>query len=468
MEILTCPGCREREARLADMAARLATLEAQVRQLQAQLKTNSTNSSLPPSANPLAAPPPVPKPKTGRRPGGQPGHPPRLKQLLPPERVRRTERFVPTQCQHCHTPLSDQAGPNDPEPTRFQVADLPPVRAQVIEYQGHARTCPECGLVTRQAIPREHCQHSIGPGLAAAMSYLAGCHQVSKRGIEEIVETLFEVPIALGTIANLEQEMSAALAAAHVEAVQAVRQAPVKHLDETSWKKRGKKCWLWVAATLQLAVFAVHAGRGLAGMAVLMGATAGGIIVSDRWCTYRQIPVHRRQLCWAHLQRDFQGLIDLGGVAKEFGTELALFAEDVFHDWYRVRDGTLQRSSLRSYIEGQRPWLRALLARGRVSGCAKTAALCKQLHELEPALWTFVRHEGVEPTNNHAERVVRKAVLWRKKSFGSGSDGGCRFVERILTAVQSLRLQKRQVWQFLEQSIKAHRAHQTGPSLLPG
>jgi transposase len=468
MEVPTCPGCRERDARLAEYAARLAALEEEMRQLKALLQRTAANSSLPPSANPPAAPPPVTKRKTGRRPGGQPGHPPHLKQLLPPDRVTRTVTFVPTHCACCHTPLPPEPGPDDPAPTRWQTADLPPVRAEVVEYRGHARCCPGCGAVTRRPIPAEHCQTSVGPGLAGAMGYLAGCHQVSKRGIEEIVETLFGVPVALGTVANLEQELSAALATAHAAAVAAVRQAPVKHADETGWKKHGRKCWLWVAATAQVAAFVVHAGRGLAGLAVLLGGSLGGIVISDRWCVYRHLPVYRRQLCWAHLRRDFQGLIDLGGTAADFGIELDLFAEDVFTWWYRVRDGTLARSSLRTYIDGQRPWLRDLLARGAASGCAKTAALCGQLLALEPALWTFVRCEGVEPTNNHAERVLRKAVLWRKKSFGCVSAGGCRFVERILTVVQTLRLQRRPVWAFLQESIAAHRAHQPPPSLLMG
>jgi transposase len=468
MEVPACPGCRDRDARLAEHAARIAALETQVRQLQALLQRNASNSSSPPSANPPAAPPPVTKPKTGRRPGGQPGHPPHLKHLLPPERLTRTVPFVPTQCASCQSPLPAQAGPDDPEPTRFQTADLPPVRAEVIEYQGHARRCPGCGAVTRQPIPAELCRHSIGPGLAAATAYLAGCHQVSKRGLEEIVETLFEVPVALGTIANLEQEMSRALAPAHAAAIAAVRQAPAKHADETGWKRHGRRCWLWVAATARVAAFVLHAGRGLAGLAALLGADIAGIVVSDRWAAYRHLPVYRRQLCWAHLRRDFQGLVDLGGAAQPYGEQLRAFAEDVFHWWHRVRDGTMTRGSLWTYIKGQRPWLRALLARGQASGCAKTTALCKQLAELEPALWTFVRREGVEPTNNQAERVLRKAVLWRKKAFGCVSEGGCRFVERILTVVQTLRLQRRSAWQFLQHSLHAYRSGQTAPLLIEG
>jgi transposase len=423
---------------------------------------------VPPSANPLWAAPPVTKAKTGRRPGGQPGHPPHLKQLLPPERVQRIVPFVPKRCHNCNSVLPVQAGSNDPEPARHQVADLPPVRAEIVEYQGHARACSCCGAVTRASIPEEIRRHSIGPSLAAAMAYLAGCHQVSKRGVEEIVETLFEVPVALGTVSNLEQEMSQALATAHARAIEAVQAAPVKHVDETGWKKHGQKCWLWVAATSQVAGFVLHARRGLTGLTMLLGDTIAGIVISDRWSAYRGLPVHRRQLCWAHLQRDFQALVDLGGKAKPFGEELLAFTEDVFYWWSRIRDGTMARSTMQTYINEQRPWLRDLLKRGRASGCAKTAALCGQLFELEPALWTFVRHEGVEPTNNRAERALRKGVLWRKKAFGCVSEGGCRFVERILTVVQTLRQQGRPVWQFLREALQAHRSDQTAPKLLPG
>lgn len=459
MDTPECPGCRRLEEEVRQ-------LREEVRQLKALLGKNSSNSSLPPSANPPQALPPVSKAKTGRKSGGQPGHPPHLKQMLPPERVTRVVPLVPKHCVRCQAPLPREAGVGDPEPTRHQVADLPPVRAEVIEYQGHARTCPCCGTVNQMCIPQEIRQHSIGAGLAAAMAYLAGCHQVSKRGVEEIVETLFEVPVALGTVSNLEQEMSQALAPIHAAAVAAVQAAKVKHVDETGWKKHGQKCWLWVAATTRVAAFAVHARRGRTGLATLLGETIAGIVISDRWSAYRHWPVYRRQLCWAHLERDFQALVDLGGPAKPFGNDLLAFTEDVFHWWSRIRDGTMSRGTMLTYINQQRPWLRELLTRGSTSACAKTAALCSQLLPLEPALWTFLRHKGVEPTNNRAERALRKAVLWRKKAFGCVSDGGCRFVERILTAVQTLRQQGRSVWQFLRDALHAHRSGQRAPTLI--
>jgi transposase len=262
---------------------RVAELEATVRDLLARLGNNSSNSSVPPSADPLGAPKPVVKKKSKRRRGGQPGHPPHLRELLPPERVNDIQTLVPRQCKHCHALLPTQPSPHDPEPTRFQTIELPPVVALVTEYQGHARTCPECGVVTRAAIPRDILAHSVGPRLTGTLSYFAGCHGVSKRGVEEIAAAVFDAPVSLGTVVNLEQEVSAALATPHQEALAAVQQAAVKHGDETSWKLAGKLCWLWAAATAGVVAFVIHAQRSAVGLTTLLGAEIHGIVCSDRW-----------------------------------------------------------------------------------------------------------------------------------------------------------------------------------------
>src|SRR5262245_16548026 len=206
----SCPDCQALQRRVQE-------LEAQVRDLLAKLNTNASNSSTPPSANPLGANQPVKKPKSKRKRGGQHGHPPHLKQLLPPQRVTHWRHFLPDQCAHCHAPLPHQAGPNDPPPKRFQSIDLPPLVAQVTEYQAHARTCPGCGELTQAAIPTELRAHSVGPRLTATLSYFSGCLGLSKRAVEEVAEAVFAAPIALGSVANLEQEVSQALAPAHQE-----------------------------------------------------------------------------------------------------------------------------------------------------------------------------------------------------------------------------------------------------------
>ncbi len=227
MVVPECPGCRAAQRRIAELEARVLELEGQLRDLMDQLQ---------PPAAPRPAPdlPAAPaKKSTGRTPGAQDGHPAHLKRRLPPARVNHVVPFVPQRCRKCDALLPPQAGPDDPPPTWHQVAELPPLAAQITEYQGHYRTCPCCGDVPHAAIPEDIRAHSVGPRLSAALGYLAGSHGMSKRGLEETTEALFDVPLALGTVANLEAEMSAALTSAHREALDAVAQADVKNVDES-------------------------------------------------------------------------------------------------------------------------------------------------------------------------------------------------------------------------------------------
>jgi transposase len=466
MEVPACPGCRERDARIAELERRVSELEALVRELLARLGNNASNSSMPPSANPPGAAPPVQKKKSKRKPGGQPGHPPHLRRLLPPERVAKTIPFVPQRCQRCDATLPQESGANDPPPTRHQVAELPELTATFTEYQGHARTCPCCGEVTRAVIPADIRAHSCGPRLTAVLSYLSGCHHISRRGVEEITEAVFDAPIALGTVSALEQEVSQALAPAHSEALEAVRQAPVKNVDETGWKQAGHRRWLWVAATMRVAVFLVHAQRSALALVALLGYAFVGFLVSDRWSAYNRVPLRRRQVCWAHLKRDFQKCVDRGGPARAIGDAGLAIVKRVFKAWHSFRGGGCSRKRLQLRLSPVAKELRQVLERGCACADAKVAQFCANLIALEPALWRFVVTRGVEPTNNHAERVLRRGVLWRKNAFGCHSDQGCRFVERILTVVQTLRLQQRNVLNFLYDALCAHRARQQGPNLV--
>lgn len=457
MDEPACPGCRELLRRLEAAERRIADLEARLRQ-------NSTNSSLPPSADPPAAPKPVTKKPTGKKPGAQPGHEPRLRQRLPAERVARFVRLVPRQCRCCRAALPAQAGPHDPAPSWHQVVELPRRLAVVTEYQGHARTCAACGAVTHAAIPAAVRRHVAGPRLTAFLAYLRGAHQVSQRGLEEIVATALEVPLSLGAINHLERQTGAALAAAHAEALAAVRAAPVKHVDETGWKRAGG--WLWLAATATVAAFVVHARRGAAGLTALLGEAIGGILCTDRWAVYDRLPPHRRQVCWAHLKRDFRKCADRGGEAAGVGRAGLRVVAAVFRCWHRHRDGPPDRDRLVGEIAPLARRLDRILSAGQHCADGPAATFCANLLGLWPALWLFALEEGVEPTNNHAERLLRRGVLWRKRSFGSHSEEGCRFVERMLTVVQTLRLQERSALAYLRDAIAAHRAARPAPQLL--
>ena len=474
MDKPSCQGCRELAARNAALERRVAELEALVRQQQAQiaellerLNRNASNSSLPPSANPPQAPKPVVKAKSGRRPGGQPGHPPHLKELLPPERVTYTTDYIPSHCQRCHTPLPHEPTGAESPPTRFQVVDLPALTALVHEHQAHARTCPECGHVSRALLPPAVRAHSVGPALTATLAYFTGCHGLSKRAVEEISEAVFAAPIALGTIARLEAEVSVALEPAYQEAATAVRVASVKHGDETSWKQAGKLRWLWAAATQTVAVFLIHTGRGVAGLAALLGEEIQGLLHSDRWHVYEQLPETQRQLCWAHLKRDFQKWSESDGAGVVVGREGLRAVRALFKAWHLFRGGGCTRAALQARLTPLRHRLMRVLVEGELGEDARVARFCANLMAWEESLWRFLTVEGVEPTNNHMERLLRRAVLWRRRSFGCWSIAGCRYVERILTIVQTLRLQKRHVLDFLRQTVTAHRHSLPAPKLLP-
>jgi transposase len=462
-EAVECPGCLRLQARVAELEAVVRELAAQVKDLTARLRAKE------PPPRPPADPTPAPaKTPTGRKPGGQPGHPPHLKRRLPTDLVTDTVTHLPETCEQCQTVLSATAGPDDPEPTWYQVIDLPPVLVRVTEHQGHARTCPCCRHVTRAAIPADVRAHSIGPRLTGVLGYLAGDQGISKRGIEELVEHVFGVPIGLGTVSNLEQEVAAALAVAHTQATETLRDAPVKHVDETGWKQAGQKRWLWVAATELVAVFVIHPYRNLSALKALLGREFKGVLCSDRWVVYDDWPdPFARQLCWAHLKRNWEALVERGGTAKRIGERFLAVQRPVFELWHLFRGGGCTRAEL---ADRMLPWvdeMEAVLAAGSRCRDGRTKRFCARLDREKYGLWTFVGTADVDPTNNHGERVLRRAVLWRRRAFGCHSANGCRFAERILTVAATLRLQGRNVVAFLGESIAAHRAGRPGPKLVP-
>ena len=343
---------------------------------------------------------------------------------------------------------------------------MPPMLAEITEHRGHARTCACCGKVSRAEIPAEVRAHCVGPNLAATLSFMGGCLHASKRAMEETCETLFGVPLSLGTISKLEAETSAALEAPHAEALEAVRAAPVKNVDETGWAKKGKLCWLWLAATTTVAAFAIHAKRGHAGFTHLLGKAVVGIVCSDRWSVYALVDVLKRQLCWAHLKRDFQKFKELGGTARKTGNAGLRTVKRIFEAWNDFKAKKIERADLQVGLTETYLALYRALERGRDGPDEKVRRFCKRLLKDYEALWLFADVAGVEPTNNHAERCLRPAVMWRKRCFGNHSEDGCRFTERLLTAVQTLKLQKRPVLEYLKSAVLNHRTGKPAPSLL--
>jgi transposase len=435
---------------------RLADLEERVNQ-------NSQNSSQPPSADPPNAPPRPQRPSSGRPVGAQPGHSGHHRRLKAVEKVQRVIEVKPTTCGACGALLLGE----DPQPQRHQVTELPRVEPQVTEYRRHTLRCLACGTETTADWPRAMPSGQCGPRLQATTGYLSGRLGLSQRDIEESLATLFHADLSLGSVPAQEAAVSAALAQPVTAAQTYVQQQVAANLDETGWREQSNRAWLWVAATPLVAVFLVLATRSAQGAKQLLGEAFQGIVGSDRWTAYNWLDPRQRQLCWAHLKRDFQKLVERGGESTCLGQALLEQVAALFELWSRVRAGTLRRADFQVQVQPLRVRVHELLQEGTTLPHAKTRHLCANLLKLEVALWTFVEVEGVEPTNNYAERCLRRAVLWRRRSFGTQSSAGSLFVARILTAVTTLRQQKRDVLDYLTEACAAAIRGDKPPSLLP-
>src|ERR671932_624990 len=453
---------RALESRLSALEARVQTLQKQNRALQERLHQNSRTSSRPPSSDPPQRPRPQ-RPRGQRRRGGQPGHPGHTRPLMPVDEVDEVVVLKPEQCPHCQAPLSG----DDPKPWRHHVLELPPITPVVTEYQWHQLVCAACGEVTRAPWPEGVPSGTYGPRVQATVALYTGAYRLPKRTTHQMMEEVFGVPMSVGTIGPLEQATTEAVAAPVEEARTYVQAQEVAHLDETSWRQGDKRAWLWVAVTSFVTVFLVRMSRGGQGARELLGETFSGILVTDRYSAYNWYPVRWRQVCWAHLLRDFEALRDRGGVSTEIGAALLAQAHQMFTWWHRVRDGTLKRSTFRSYMSPLRQEVERLLEAGSRCGVPKTAGTCRDILKRRQALWTFVQVEGVEPTNNTAERAIRPGVLWRQGSFGTQSAEGSRFVESMLTVVTTLKQQKRNILESLTAACEAALRGEAAPSLLP-
>lgn len=438
---------------------RISALEQQVADLKAQLGQNSHNSSKPPSSDGPQVKRQPPRQPSGRARGAQPGHPLHQRPLLPPN---VTHTVKPSACGACGHRLHG----DDPGPRRHQVMELPVLKPEVTEYQLHSLTCSRCGAITCAELPRGVPRGQQGPRLQALVALLSGAYRLSKRSIHTLLADVFGIPLCTGAVCKIERQTARALEPIVAKLRRYVRGRSI-NMDETGWRENRQRAWLWVAVTAAVTVFHLARSRSSAVAKHLLGPGFHGVLTSDRFSAYHFLALQHRQICWAHLRRDFQAMIDRGGDSQWIGEHLLNESNALFTAWYKIRDGTITRRTFEGKIRYIRNWVRRWLELGKAHGCAKTAAVCAELLQVEPALWTFTRVAGVEPTNNAAERALRHAVLWRKTSQGTDSVAGSRFVTNILSAVATCRQQGRSVLEFLRDCCRARLTGQPFPSLLP-
>jgi transposase len=440
-------------------------LEARVVELERRLNRSSRNSSLPPSQDAPSAPPRPREKGSGRKRGGQHGHEGRYRRLLPPEQVDEVVEHWPDRCRSCAHEFAEADRVEAEEPSRRQVAELPAIAVRVTEHRLHRVCCPECAAVTAAEQPAGS-QWAFGPRLQAAVVTLAVRNRVSRRDATELARELFGVEISTGTVDAIVQRAGEALAAPHTRLEQEIKRSPVVNIDETGWKTGGHRRMLWGALTRRTAVFRIAAGRHAAEAQTMLGERYEGIVCSDRWRAYDYLDPTRRQICWAHLLRDFTAHSEGMAEQKKFGEDGLRIARRLFAAWQDYQaDGDGGR--LQAQIAPLQAKLRALLEHASRKSTKTTyhRQFAKNLLKRWPALWTFSHSDGVEPTNNHAERGLRGAVIYRKLSLGSQSERGERSTERLLSASITCRLRKQSLFAYLTEAIAAHARGDPIPAL---
>ena len=399
--------------------------------------------------------------KTKRKRGGQPGHRKHTRELLPSNECNEVIPLLPTSCRRCGEVLAG----DDPEPLRHQVWEIPEIKPIVTEFQRHRLTCPCCGTSTCASLPEGVPVGQTGPRLIALVTLLMVCFRQSKRRVSLFCETLLNVQFSPGTIVKLQNIATAATRSNYVKLAARLSSQKAVNADETPTKEANGKAWIWVVVADKFTVFAVRLTKAACVIRELLKENFDGLVTSDRakmylWC-------RRLQWCWAHLKRDFQSMAERRGSASIIGARLVELTNDLFHHWHRVRDGTVTWKTFRTHQSRLYGQIYLALEEGAFCADNTTAGTCRNILEGYENLWRFAKTApGREPTNNAAERALRHPVIWKQLSFGTQSHAGSRFVETLLTILETCRQRRKNIFTFLVVSIQAHLERKTPPSIL--
>lgn len=427
---------------------RVAQQDERIAQLERRIMRSSRNSSQPPSSDLPRSPPKRGKDRSGRKQGGQPGHEGKGRPLLPAWAVDEVVEHWPVDC-GCGHVFAESERVSAGQPARHQVEELPVMAVTVTEHQCQRARCPSCAATVTGVLPSDVASSAFGPRLQAAIVTLSVRNRISRRDVVELCEQLFSSRISTGTIDAILTRAGDALAEPYADLLDRVRSADALNIDETGWRLKGAQRALWGAFTDRHAVFAIAASRHEDHARDLLADTTA-IVTSDRWWAYGHVPLKRRQVCWSHLQRDFAAHADGLAAEKDLGEAGLRVCEELFWAW-EIFQHTDDRAELKRRIRKLRRELKPILKRhaGQAARYRYSRRFARNLLKVWPALWTFDSIDGVQPTNNHAERGLRGAVIARKLSLGSQSEGGERRIERLLSAHTTCRLQHRSLHAYL-------------------
>lgn len=445
---------------LKEALALVEALRAKIRDLEEKLNTSSTNSSKPPSQDPFRAT--RKKKRTGRKQGGQPGHSGYRRTLYPLDQVQKVHDLRPIECSNCRSKTFDiEVISTD---TR-QVVELPETPPEVVQYNIHTCRCDQCGKHVKAEIPPE-AKYGFGPRLMGLVTSLVGEFRLSKRQVTALVAKI-GIRVCSGSICKIQERAGEILKKPFEE----IREYNLKqnHLNayETSWKTLGQKRWLWIAHGKDSVFFKIETSRSSQAFREVFGMFKGGL-TTDRYGAYNSHD-GPRQTCWSHGDRDFEKIASREGIDKSIGKQLLECKSTVFIVWHQFKDGLIPRHELIRRIEdGAKEDVNVLLKIGVMheETLNKTKATCADLLNRFETLWTFIYTEGVEPTNNAAERGLRHAVIWRKLSHGSQSEAGERFIERVMTVAMTLKLRAKNTFEYFTMCFRTFiRGGQSPPAL---
>ena len=454
--VAQCHEVIEAQARQIDLLRQCVAQQGeQLTLLQERLKLDSRNSSKPPSSDGPGSSNRAQRRASVRKRGAQKGHPGACRVLLPEVQVDGVHDCQPQPVCECGAEVSVRG-----KPLRHQVCVIPAAAAAGQDYRLYSGVSTGCGKAHRAALPPGVPSGQIGPRALALIGVLATKFHLTQFKIRDLLAQMVGLDFSVGAISQAHGKVAQALKAAVHEASQSLAQAPLVHMDETRYPREGQLNWVWAAVQPSLVIFSILPSRARYVIHDLIGSQPSGIIVSDRYAAYAYIDAQQRQICWAHLLRDFTRMAQRNGPAGRIGARLLALGYVLFR-WREAGKNAAQFEALQRRV-------RSALERGVAqTGCRRTQATCQNLLKLWPALWGFVNHPQVPPTNNDAERSIRAIVLKRKISGPTRSRRGDEFIARGFSVVETCRRQGRDLIDYMLQAVLAWINKSPHPSLLP-
>ena len=449
----------EATAALAQVVQIVIELKKENDLLRERLNNNSGNSSLPPSCD-IKKKKKV-KAKSGRKQGGQPGHKAHQRIIIPPEQVTEIIDCKPSKVCDCGNVIKLTGKIH-----RHQVFEIPIPRYEVLEYRVYKGHCHSCNRTHEGKLPPGVNGKGFGPRAHAMAGLLTSKYRLSKRLAKNWFHDVYAMPICVGSISNIEHTVSQSLETIHQEVAEIIREKKIVNVDETGHKEGNKNGWCWITSTKHYTCFFLRKSRGKKIAKEIIGAVHNRIMITDRYSSYNYLPDKNHQICWAHLKRDFQKISEREGEARLIGRNLLKAYEKIFCFWKTEFISHLsftksQRRRLRYFKNRMLKWLRI----GSYSGHAQTRRTCENILNFAGSLWHFFEVAEVSPTNNHAEQQLRPLVISKKLTFGTQSERGSRFIERIFTVTTTCKQQSRDTLGFIIESVQKFLMGLNGPSL---